>query len=154
MGISRSFRELGQKLTVAANVTTPQELDRMLSRTALAVDQVAVLETPVDTGRARVNWRVSVGQESEEEPREPIQSGPEGSAARKTANAQKAINSGRNVINRSQLAFSPIFISNNVAYIERLEAGSSAQAPQGMLRAAVQAGARVARKERLRVLTQ
>lgn len=154
MGTSRSFRELGQKLAIAANITTPAELDRILTRTALAVDQVAVTETPVDTGRARANWRVAIGKEPEADPRDPVEAGPRKSAAREAANAKLAIEEGRAIITRSQLAFSPIFISNNVAYIERLEAGSSRQAPEGMLRAAVQAGVKVASKERIRLLAR
>ena len=48
-----------------------------------------------------------------------------------------ALNAGSHQIGRSR-PFEPVFISNNVPYIERLEEGSSVQAPSGMLAGAVQ----------------
>lgn len=76
-------------------------------------------KTPVDEGRARGAWRVSVGVPSEEvievvRPRFAAMA----EAATALANLRP---------------FQVVWISNNVPYILYLEEGSSKQAPQGMV---------------------
>ena len=60
MGISRTFEELSRKIDIITG-DFPKEVSRIMRKVALAVDQVAVLRTPVDTGRARSNWVVTLG---------------------------------------------------------------------------------------------
>ncbi len=108
-------------------------------RAAVVADQVVTTTTPVDTGRARANWLASIGltprEESEVDP--PEQTG------------ATAITKALAVIATYRTGRGTIFISNNVAYIQQLEAGSSAQAPGGMVRQAVQAAQAEARRTRL-----
>ena len=82
---------------------------------ALLVLRGVVLKTPVDTGRARGNWQVTINNQAEGEvdPRDSISAGQQQLASIKP--------------------FDVVWISNNVPYIEFLEEGSSTQAPEGML---------------------
>lgn len=110
-----------------------------------------VLKTPVDTGRARGNWQVSIGVPS---------SGTNGSVDK---SGQGTIAQGQQAVS-TLLPFTQVFISNNVEYIEVLEYGKfvppnpgpskdtrkgrtgevlveggfSTQAPKGMLRVSIE----------------
>lgn len=80
--------------------------------------------TPIKTGRARANWQIdrAVGTSSiiEREDRYP-----------------NPIPPGIRTIRRLRKASVPMYIFNNVMYISNLEAGSSSQAPAGMVEPAL-----------------
>jgi hypothetical protein len=78
-----------------------------------------VLDTPVDTGRARGNWLCSLNA-----PR------PEIVAERKKGEVFTEIESIVGPISGDDTAY----LRNNLDYIAGLENGSSKQAPQGMMR--------------------
>lgn len=108
-----------EKFAKKAGVRT----DQAVRATIAGVCRNIVKRTPVDTGRARGNWFASIGA--------PIQS--------TTTTADK---SGNTVINKAQSFIedapgSVFYFSNNLPYIEKLEFGSSTQAPQGMVRLSV-----------------
>ena len=114
---------------------------------ALAADQAVVLGTPVDKGRARSNWIVSLGAPSRSTV-DPYVPGKGGSTAGDNANA--ALAQGAAVIGGySGLIHGSIVISNNLPYIGRLNAGSSKQAPAGFVEKAVQSAARAVQKARV-----
>ena len=79
-----------------------------------------VLRTPVDTGRARGNWRLTIG----ELPTEPTDQVDKGGGA--------TIEDG---IARLQLlgVGEVVYISNSLPYILRLEDGHSDRSPEGMV---------------------
>ena len=81
-----------------------------------------VLKTPVDTGRARGNWDLTVGAPGVGE----YGADPAGGAT---------ISRGQQRLARYSFSesFPEIWISNNLPYIERLEGGYSQQAPNGMV---------------------
>lgn len=97
----------------------------LLKKTAKVINQTVVLATPVDTGRARSNWLVSI-----DSPRnETIETlGKDPSAA---------INEGNTVIETYTKDNKAIYISNNLPYIGRLNEGYSAQAPAAFVEQAV-----------------
>lgn len=101
--------------------------DRLVRRCALAIDTAVVLATPVDTGRARANWQVEIGQ------------APTGEVDAKDVSGQTAIQQGKVAI-EGYKSGSAIFITNNLPYIERLNDGWSKQAPAGFVEQAVQVG--------------
>jgi hypothetical protein len=122
--------------------------ERLIRRVALVADQALVFSTPVDTGRARSNWIVSIDQPASATvgPYSPGQ----GLGVGETANAQAALNQAAAQIDRFRLgANRSIFISNNLPYIERLNDGHSAQAPAGFVESAVQAAARTVQGARI-----
>lgn len=87
--------------------------------------------SPVDTGRFRASWRVSLDSAdlSVEPPSESKASQPKGSPLSGPALQQlNAINFGKG--KRDQT----IVISNNLPYAQQLEDGRSAQAPDGVLK--------------------
>ena len=113
-------------------------IDRVVKQAALAVDQSVVLATPVDTGRARSNWIVSVGApaggtRAAFSPGSKLGRG-------ESNNASAAIAEGKAVIN-SKPPKAAIFISNNLNYIAELNNGSSKQAPKNFVNKAVKEGA-------------
>ncbi len=117
----------------------PREANKVKRRTALAVDQTVVVATPVDTGTARSNWIVSLGNASNDiiEAYTPMAKG-EGTV-NETQNAQAAIAQGQGVI-ADVKAGQAIHITNNVEHITPLNEGSSAQAPAAFVEQAVDAG--------------
>lgn len=88
--------------------------------------------TPVDTGWARVNWVPSVGT--------PFQGTVGTRAQAKKGQVSEATSSEgeARVATSYRLEQGPVFLSNNVPYINRLNDGHSKQAPVGFIQAAVQ----------------
>lgn len=88
--------------------------------------------TPVDTGWARANWVPSLGKSFE------------GTAGTVEQAEQGRIDSGKAqrglvaLATRYRLRQGPVFISNNVPYIGRLNDGSSTQAPKGFVQSGIQ----------------
>lgn len=104
----------------------------LVRKCALLVDTAVVMQTPVDTGRARANWQVSIGGEE----------GPGGvlpAPASPGAGAEEALGKGRSAIMQYQ-GSGTIHITNNLPYIKRLDEGSSKQAPAGFVEKAIVAG--------------
>lgn len=88
--------------------------------------------TPVDTGWARANWVPQIGT---------APTGTVGSPANVTGAPQHA--GAVAVAAGYKLDKGPVFISNNVPYILKLNAGSSQQAPKGFIQAAIAKAIRV-----------
>jgi hypothetical protein len=86
---------------------------------ALKVFTGIVKKTPVDTGNARASWVIGIGRKAIPAP--PSAGVSEDDTLLRTAQ-----------LHRSN-GLQPIFISNYVPYINRLEDGHSQQAPTGMV---------------------
>jgi hypothetical protein len=108
-----------------------RNVDIAVKLVAVAVNQTVVLTTPVDTGQARNNWRVSLGTPITDTTSEVDPTG------------TTRIQSNNSVIRRrSPRARQSIYITNNLPYIEALNNGRSAQAPAGFVQRAVLDGIR------------
>lgn len=116
-------------------VHTPEELykelvkgqSRIIGKYAIRLMNEIIRDTPVDTGHAQSNWIASF--------KTPFSS-VIGSKARVNRGYQSA---SRARLGRYNILTSgPIFISNNVAYIVRLNQGYSKQAPAGFVEAAIE----------------
>lgn len=90
----------------------------------LTVFRNIVFRTPVDTGRARGNWQVTISQ-----PAETVVDGKDKSGAIVNRNAAADL--------QALLPFQTAWITNNLPYIQRLEDGYSTQAPGGMVQVAL-----------------
>lgn len=112
----------------------PVNAQGMVKQTVLAIDQVLVVSTPVDTGRARANWVVGTGPSTKAI--DAYAPGKGGSTA--AENAEAALAQARAFLDSTDA--STIYISNDLDYIEYLNQGTSAQAPAGFIEEAVQAG--------------
>ena len=116
---NRELQEFGKKLV-------PEELTKLVKAIAFEAFARIVFKTPVDTGRARGNWQISIGQpifdEIELDQAQDIALSDIGNEGVRAAQVLQNLN-----------PFEVVWISNNVPYIEFLEEGSSRQAPQGMV---------------------
>lgn len=112
--------------TIGTQVTV--NVDRNVNEAAALILATVVPATPVDTGRARSNWVVSIGTPLLVERGPPFD---------KTGSS--AISRGRAAIyGRNPEVPTTIYICNNLPYIQRLNEGWSAQAPAGYVQEAVQ----------------
>ncbi len=103
-----------------------QALQKEVKIIALDINEGLIDITPVDTGWAKANWIPSIGT--------PFQ-GPVGTRdSYDTAEQELGMAS---VASQYQLGDGPVFISNNVPYIESLNAGQSPQAPAGFIEAVI-----------------
>ncbi len=128
-----SLKDLAKTMDRLAKVI-PVNAKRNLKRTVLAIDQVLVVETPVDTGRARSNWIVGSGPST----RVIDAYVPGEEASTGGANAAAALAQAQAFLSATDVKV--IYISNNLSYIQVLNGGSSAQAPAGFIEAAVATG--------------
>jgi len=97
-----------------------KQMDAIIRKAALELTSSIILDTPVDTGRARGAWLVSIDRENNSKTDIQDKSG--------TTTISKAESSLNNPIGRF------IYIQNNLDYIVGLEYGKSKQAPNGMVR--------------------
>lgn len=141
-----SLNEFSRRMVVRAGRISGNTT-RLVRRTALAVDAVLVSETPVDTGRAKSNWLVSLNT-SLRESAEAYVPGHDGQTA--AANEQAALDQAEAVISHytSGLGMS-IHITNNLPYIGELNNGSSHQAPAGFVEDGIAEAVRVINSSRI-----
>ncbi len=104
-----------------ADTLVPELFSQFKRKIALQGLTGVVLKSPVDTGRFRGNWNVSVEKVDFSTDLE-----------KKDKSGQATINAGEEVIGQSK-PYDVIYISNNLPYANRLENGWSDQAPNGML---------------------
>jgi hypothetical protein len=141
---SSSLGDFAERMKKRAS-TMESGVSKLVRKVALTVQRDLVLATPVDTGRARSNWQVSVGGPSTGE-LEAYSPGKGGSSA--GPNAQAAIAAGEATIAKRQPG-QDIFIQNNLPYIGRLNEGWSAQAPAGFVEASIKHAEQVVRQTKV-----
>ncbi len=113
-----------------ADLTEEQHV-QLLKKVAFQVLTGVVEKTPVDTGRARGNWQVSVnGSAGNTTIERNDQSGP--AEATLAPGLSTAVDAGLAAL-AGVKPFSTVVIYNNVEYIAALEHGHSKQAPHGMV---------------------
>lgn len=112
----------------------PENADKIVRKVAMAIDQTVVLATPVDKGRARMNWIAALDTAASETTEA---ADPSGGAA--IAQAAGVVAGYDGDVNQE------VHITNNLPYIGPLNDGSSRQAPAGFVQQAVRAGASAVR---------
>lgn len=140
-----SLKDFSRRIVLLAN-KFDANVNKVVKKTAVVVDQAVVLATPVDTGRARSNWIVSTGSPSGGT-RKPYAPGSHLGTS-ESGNAGGAIAQGHAAVS-GRLPGQPIFIVNNLPYIEELNNGHSDQAAAGFVEKAIQAGNAFLRKARV-----
>ena len=97
------------------------DVNQVTRAVALGMLRDLVLLTPVDTGRARGNWQVSEG------------SFKSGEVDRLDKSGGSTISEGSaEIAATTNIDYPTIWLVNNLPYIQRLDEGSSDQAPTGM----------------------
>lgn len=105
--------------------------EREIIRLSLEVTANLIEATPVDTGWARANWVPSIGQAYEA-------AVGNGGDPGQVSSMRKKQSSGKAELAGYKLTKGPIFVTNNVPYIQKLNEGSSAQAPSGFVQQQVE----------------
>jgi len=95
-------------------------VDTTIRKATIELFSAVIKGTPVDTGRARANWQCTIGSPHTEEVQKTDK---EGSSSIADVKATVPSKSGQ-----------VVWLANNVPYIQKLEYGSSQQAPAGMVR--------------------
>lgn len=98
-----------------------KDADKFTKKITGEMLQQVVVATPVDTGQARGNWRVSVGVLDKKTDQTQDRSG-QGSISNGIATIQAGGGIGK-----------VVYISNSLRYIERLNNGWSMQAPKNFM---------------------
>lgn len=128
-----TFGNLENRMAIYADRVSrnARSLNTKIGRT---VHRKLVEATPVDTGRARSNWIVTTGSPTG------IVIPPYAPGRHlgrsETANAAAAIRQAEAAL-AARAPEATIYIQNNVAYLARLNAGSSKQAPAGFVQKAI-----------------
>ena len=112
---------------------TEEKLDLAVQKIALDLFERVIMATPVDSGRARANWQVTIGTV------------PNGTLDLTDKTGQATI-SRATATAAGLKAGDVIYMVNNLPYIQRLEDGYSGQAPAGMVGLAVQEFQEIARQ--------
>lgn len=129
--MANSLQDFGRRMRLRGQ-SVVAETDQLTRKVALGVLSTVTSSTPVDTGRARSNWLVALDAPR----RDVVESyGPEGAADAATAEGSAIISNYRNG--------QAIYLTNNLAYIGRLNDGWSAQAPAGFVETAVAEAVRI-----------
>jgi len=103
---------------------------KIVTGVALEIHAILTEDTPLDTGWARANWVPAVGR-------------PGASSSEQAGNIQSAQGkaaAGLATVAGYKLTQGAIHITNNVPYIEVLNAGSSKQAPADFVPRAIEKG--------------
>lgn len=113
-----------------------EEVPIFQARVCLELLKRVVEKNPVDTGRSRANWQVTIDA--------PVNSivtynkKKKISSAQANAIVQNIVSNGEKVLTQLK-PFAQVYIQNNINYISYLEAGRSrAQAPKGMVAVSIQ----------------
>jgi hypothetical protein len=106
--------------------TIRDNTENLVRKLAMGILSNVVIATPVDTGKARANWRVSLTN--------PLTD----SIDEKDKSGREAINKGRMIVSVFRLKDVSINITNNLPYINRLNNGWSKQANAGYVERAIE----------------
>lgn len=132
MSVRHNLGEVARSIRNRAVGVEPAVAD-VIRKVALVANQTLIMATPVDTGRARANWQVSIGTAIDAE----IDSTDVPGAIRRNEVVIKGYRNGN------------LLLQNNVSYIGRLDAGWSAQAPAGFVARAIQTAARAVARSKV-----
>jgi len=138
-------RNFGSRLNKVGDILLAN-VSKTIRRAALAATNEVVLRTPVKTGRARINWKLSARA-----PKTSVKEGPDTAKVdtnRQVASAEALINAA-NAVKGWKVGKGHIYIANAVSYIDDLNEGSSPQARGGMTRFGVAAARDILRKGKL-----
>lgn len=113
----------------------------VVKKVALDLFGLIVKGTPVDKGRARASWTIAVGapdRTTQPEGDYPLFQHDPAAVAVVARQKGEAVLSGLEArADADGVIREPIYISNNLPYIEELEQGHSKQAPSGMAELAI-----------------
>lgn len=110
------------------------EINKVIIEMVIRIDSGVVFANPVDTGRSRSNWIVSLKSPTSE-----VVTGEDQGDSASPIGPEMALSQGRNRL-KSRKGGDTIYLQNNTSYIEKLNNGSSAQAPANFVQKAIMEG--------------
>lgn len=144
--MARNLLDLARELR-ALSSSVDKEANRIKCEVALAIVGDLAFKTPVDTSKALSNWRVSL-----ERPGAlaipPHFPGEHGSTQK--SSAQATIEAAKKTLANAKPG-KPIFISNVLPYIVRLNQGYSRQAPAGFVERSILIGRKVSERAKVKL---
>jgi len=135
-----SLRQFNKDLSDFSRKRVPAEIVLIQKRLAFSLLRRVVLLTPVDTGRARGNWQLTIGSPATST----LKGGPGVSRSGKSSRSKGDEGTANQMVekNTKRLAslqpFQIVWLTNNMTYITMLEKGWSKQAANGMLAVALE----------------
>lgn len=120
LGFEAALKKFNAEVAAFANTLMPQQFVAFHKKIALDALRSIVLRTPVDTGRARGNWQVTI-----DVPAEGVMDEVDGGGMATVSKGTGALG--------GLGPYRVVWLTNNVPYIGELEKGSSTQAPTGMV---------------------
>jgi len=115
-----NLQQFNAEIQEFAKKVVPNEIVKFQKKIVLEALRRLVQKTPVDTGRAKGGWQVT------------IEAPASGQLDRTDKDGAGTVAEGLAAISHLP-PWQMVWITNNVDYIEKLEHGGSQQAPQGMV---------------------
>ena len=119
------LQKFNKELNDFTKKLVPEKVLTLQKKMVLEALKRLVNKTPVDTGRARGNWQVTISKPTKVQLETTDKEG------------QDTITKGLAAIGGLK-PYMVVWITNNLDYIEFLEDGSSTQAPEGMMTVTIQ----------------
>lgn len=138
----------GAARTLARGAAAREKMELRVSTAALVTAETVVADTPVQTALARSNWQGTLSSPANASLAQAYVPYPPVVDARKkleTTNRGAAMRQIVSVWSRHQLGV-PLFLTNNVDYLAKLNAGHSVQTRAGFLERASARGRAVSRR--------
>ena len=121
--------------------------EKVVRGTVIGMFTRIVKRSPVDTGRFRGNWQITVNAPSRTQKNTVDNSGPaQATPSSNPAGSVTAVE-GAFYVSKQEFPQFGYYITNNLPYAERLEYGWSGQAPSGMIRLSLAEFEQVLREE-------
>jgi hypothetical protein len=131
MAKHKSFASFAKAIFLRAD-EVEKNSEEMIQKATIAALISIVQATPADSGRARSNWNVSLGQ-ADLSTKEPYAPG-ENLGLGEAQNSQAAISQGTQQALQYRRGRGGNYLTNNLPYIKRLNDGHSEQAPAGFFK--------------------
>lgn len=112
------------------------EINKVIVTMVARIDSGIVSANPVDTGRSRGNWIITLNNPTSE-----LIVGEDQGESGSPIGPELALSQGQNAL-KSRKPGDTIYLQNNTSYIEKLNNGSSAQAPANFVQKAMMEGIR------------
>lgn len=138
-GLGRRMYKLSSNIELNTN--------DLVKKVAIRVHHELVMETPVDTGQARSNWQVTIGQPATGVVDTFV---PGGFGSTRGQNAMESTIAGLNVLDAKKPG-QDVWITNNLPYISKLNDGYSWQAKPGYILVAILVGAKIVKTAKVTV---
>jgi hypothetical protein len=144
--MAKTLLDLAERMEKIAKAL-PKAASDLAVETALAIVGDLSFKTPVDTSKALSNWIVTLGAASGDKI-SPHYPGKGGSTQKASAETNLAL---AKAVLKHKKPGQPIFITNNLPYIRRLNNGYSGQQPAGFVERSVLIGRRKKANFKLKV---